>query len=344
MGELMKVQEERGPLAPIQMESVIGQVKAIQALMKEVMKEGQDYGVIPGCDKPTLLKAGAEKLAFYFRLGSRYDITVKDLPGGHKDINCLCTIYSLRTSEVLGQGVGSCSTLESKYRWRFEDVGPVPQQYWRHRDPSALGEPGLTVRKKGKDWRVFRRIETDPADSYNTVLKMAKKRSYVDGILTVTAASELFTQDVEETVEGEVVNGSPAAQAPASDELRTAKDVVGTSQGPQARTPDWWNMKAPEFLRLYARTDETVVSAWSSDDRKLWKRKCDQGVKMGLPTWWPKEPSSDAAEEFARLLDLGMGIEEARETAERAEWDPSKIDLLIRSLGQSRQAVQAPLI
>lgn len=38
----------------------------------------------------------------------------------------------------------------------------------------------------------------NPADMYNTVLKMAKKRAFVDAILTCTAASDCFTQDIED--------------------------------------------------------------------------------------------------------------------------------------------------
>ena len=42
------------------------------------------------------------------------------------------------------------------------------------------------------------RVEHDnPADYYNTALKMAKKRAQVDATLTVTAASDFFTQDLE---------------------------------------------------------------------------------------------------------------------------------------------------
>ena len=43
------------------------------------------------------------------------------------------------------------------------------------------------------------RVEHDnPADYYNTILKMAKKRAYVDAIITATACSDIFTQDLEE--------------------------------------------------------------------------------------------------------------------------------------------------
>ena len=42
-------------------------------------------------------------------------------------------------------------------------------------------------------------METDnPADHYNTVFKMAKKRALVDAVLTTTAASDIFTQDLED--------------------------------------------------------------------------------------------------------------------------------------------------
>ena len=36
------------------------------------------------------------------------------------------------------------------------------------------------------------------AMSLNTVLKMARKRSYVDAILSATGSSRIFTQDIEE--------------------------------------------------------------------------------------------------------------------------------------------------
>jgi hypothetical protein len=38
----------------------------------------------------------------------------------------------------------------------------------------------------------------DIADLYNTCLKMASKRAYIEGTLKVTAASDFFTQDVED--------------------------------------------------------------------------------------------------------------------------------------------------
>jgi hypothetical protein len=70
---------------------VQNQVAKIQDLMKSLMKDGEHYGIIPGTQKPSLLKPGAEKLCFIFRLTACYDVTVNDLPNGHREISVKCT-------------------------------------------------------------------------------------------------------------------------------------------------------------------------------------------------------------------------------------------------------------
>ena len=51
----------------------------------------------------------------------------------------------------------------------------------------------------------------DLADQYNTVLKMANKRSLVAAVLNSTAASDIFTQDIEDMPQfaEKVVNAEP---------------------------------------------------------------------------------------------------------------------------------------
>src|SRR5690606_20296729 len=46
-----------------------------------------------------------------------------------------------------------------------------------------------------------KQVRTDPADVANTVLKMAKKRAQIDMTLTALAASDIFTQDIEDLPE-----------------------------------------------------------------------------------------------------------------------------------------------
>lgn len=203
-------------------ENVMAQVQQIQQILKSVMKKGEHYGTIPGCgDKPTLLKSGAEKLCLTFRMAPSYPVNERtDLPGGHREVNIVCELRHIASGNVLGQGVGCCSTMEGKYRYRTQATGyEVPKVYWETRDPNALGGPQFSSKKVNGVWMIVEKIEHDnPADFFNTVLKMAKKRALVDAALTATAASDLFTQDIEdmpEVIDGEASQGA-APSAPST--------------------------------------------------------------------------------------------------------------------------------
>jgi len=189
---------------------VLKQVSMIHDVMTSVMKVDEHFGTIPGTKKPSLYKAGAEKLSLTFRLRPEYEIRRSELPNGHREYEVVCTPYHIPTGQSVGQGVGSATTMEGKYRYR---TGPaeftgkmVPQEYWKERDISLIGGKGFVTKKndEGK-WEIAiqgQSVEHDnPADYYNTVLKMAKKRAHVDAILTATAASDIFTQDVEDMPE-----------------------------------------------------------------------------------------------------------------------------------------------
>ena len=184
-------------------QQVLGQVALIQQIMGAAMKDGEHFGKIPGCgDKPTLLKPGAEKLCLTFRLAPTYDVDERTVDRGHREYRVQCTLSSILTNAFIGQGVGICTTMEAKYRFRQGNAEPtdkpVPRAYWdvRQEDPAKaqelIGGKGFTVKKvEGKGWMIAKggeKVEHDnPADHYNTVLKMAKKRALVDAVLTATA-------------------------------------------------------------------------------------------------------------------------------------------------------------
>jgi len=150
---------------------VRAQINSIQTLMKECMHEGEHYGTIPGCgNKKVLFKPGAEKISMMFRLSPSYSVSVRDMDQGHREYTVTCTLTHGPSGRVCGEGVGLCSTMERKYRYRWVGHGD---------DKHAEENP-------------------DIADTYNTVLKMGKKRAHVDAVLTATAASDIFTQDIEE--------------------------------------------------------------------------------------------------------------------------------------------------
>jgi hypothetical protein len=213
--QLVKANEMSEALErPLRIQDVLEQVKLIQQVMRDVMKEGEHYGTIPGCKQPSLLKPGAEKICFTFRLAPEYEVIERESEHGHREYRVTCTLRTPNGRSV-GQGVGICSTMEAKYRFRTgpkEGTGkPVPHEYWnlRKSDPEkaleVIGGKGHVVAKENGMWQIFKqgeKVDNDnPADNYNTVLKMAKKRAHVDAVLTATAASDIFTQDVEEIQE-----------------------------------------------------------------------------------------------------------------------------------------------
>lgn len=189
------------------------QVQHIQEIMKAVMVDGEHYGTIPGCgDKKVLLKSGAEKLSMTFRLAPSYEWTQVDHPNGHREFMVRCRMVHISSGIAWGEGIGSCSTMESKYRYRMGEPEitdrPVPKEYWTKKDASLLGGKNFMPKKVDGKWFIAKKSDAkvdneNPADQYNTVFKMAKKRAHVDACLTCTAASDIFTQKYEDIEDGE---------------------------------------------------------------------------------------------------------------------------------------------
>lgn len=109
--------EEPVSLSPVQ---VRNQVNLIQQILREIMIDGTHFGKIPGCGpKPTLLKAGAEKLCLTFRLAPDYE----ELPGSKdtEDFICYkikCSLTHIPTGKFMGAGFGTCNSKEIKYKSR----------------------------------------------------------------------------------------------------------------------------------------------------------------------------------------------------------------------------------
>lgn len=177
----------------------VAQIKANRQLMREVMKElmeeGVHYGVIPGTDKPTLLKPGAELLLLVFRVSA--EPIVEDL--GTPD----CIRYRVKakgvhapTGIVVGWGGGECSTDEEKYKFR----ATYNRREWETTPEDRRRTKYGYNRAERREFEVTQ-VRTNPADAANTVLKMALKRAKSDLALAVTGASDVFMQDTEEMAE-----------------------------------------------------------------------------------------------------------------------------------------------
>ncbi len=203
----------RNQSTELSVDEVLEHVALIEDVMKRVLKRDKHYGIIPGTEKPTLYKAGAEKLGVTFRLAPEYDEQVIDLSNGHREYRFKCRLRHIITGAILGEGVGSCSTMESKYRWRTQRrTCPTCGVEAVIKGKEEFGGGWLCWKKQGgcgakfksddktiEDQEVGRVENPDIADVWNTAYKIGKKRSYVDCTLTATATSDILTQDMEDS-------------------------------------------------------------------------------------------------------------------------------------------------
>lgn len=172
------------------------EIKAMRSLvvqvMREVMKENVHYGIIPGCDKPSLWKPGAEILFSTFRISA--DPVITNLSTAD-EVRYQVMVYATSASgQPLGSSVGECSSSEDKYKWRKA----VCSEEWEQLPDTRRR---LKWKRGQKGFYQVQQVRAEIADCANTVLKMALKRAFVGLALQVTAASDVFTQGIEDLPE-----------------------------------------------------------------------------------------------------------------------------------------------
>ena len=229
---------------------VLAQAEKIHQAMTRAMEEGIHFGKIPGTPKPTLFKAGAEKLCLLFRMDPQYASTDTTLEGDHLTVKSKCTLWHIPTGQRLGSGEGSCSTRESKYAYRKREGRRVPNP--------------------------------DVADQWNTVLKMANKRALVAAVLNVTGTSDVFSQDLEDEEEPP---GKPAPKpAPqtetepesgreevppehVADAFRDWMRALSTATVENCE-PRWRSVTMPEIWREFTPDQQVKLTATKNATKK----------------------------------------------------------------------------
>lgn len=183
--------------------------KTIISFIRTQLVPGTDYGTIPGCgDKSTLFQPGVQKICGLMAVYPDDEVTISDLGNEHREYTVKTRLKRSNhdgTEITCATGSGSCSTLESKYRYRNAKRkcpncgrdGLIKSKYDKWWCPKgdgcnanfALTDPAVMGQQVGK-------VENqDMADSYNTCLKMAVKRANMAATLNLSGGwSEHFDQ------------------------------------------------------------------------------------------------------------------------------------------------------
>lgn len=309
------------------------------------MVEGVDFGVIPGTKNKTLLKPGAEKLTQLFRCLPRFTIEekIENWDTGLFYYRFSCQIVTLADGDVVAEGVGSCSTYESRYRWRQADLkcpecgaAAIKRSKFPPKDRPEE-KPGFYCFGKvggcganfaADDQRITgqpvgRQQNPDLHDCANTVLKMAKKRSLVDASIALARCSDIFTQDAEDFVDAEVVPPQqPAKPQPAAG---------GPSLPPDRYAALAEGLAAAADLPALAAAWKAVVDTRGKSEGQLKALETikDRRKAELTPAQQPKPAAAEPpAAADPDLFDLLRDLDD--------EADPEEVDADLRQLGYTR--------
>lgn len=170
------------------LETKLAEINALNDFLHQKLTKDQDWNAYAfggSKPRPTLLKGGAEKVAKLTGVNQvNFDVHI-DQPDGVFAVSVVCNMTSPTAS---CQGVGYASSLESKWAKYDKDT----HQYTSH------------------------------PNTFNTVMKIAKKRAYVDCVLTMSGLSGYFTQDLED------MDGATKSTARTTQNAKTAPKPSAT--------------------------------------------------------------------------------------------------------------------
>lgn len=173
-------------------------INMLQSFVKEMMIPKIDYGFIPNCDKPALFKSGAEKLC--------------DIFGFSKQIKILNRV------EDWDKGL-----------FHYEVKTILINKRTGMIEAEGVGSCNSKERKY---------IKQDSYSIINTILKMAKKRAFVDAVLSATRSSGIFTQDIEELSDNQSLEAkinTPYSKSHKKNEQRDKVKVIPITKEQQTQ-------------------------------------------------------------------------------------------------------------
>ena len=210
--------EESQFLPVMQVAQAVAMYKQFSDFVKSALRTGVDVATIPGCPKPSLMKAGAEKLSKFFGLSPSFELVSKiedwvgTEHGGQPLFNYTYRATLYRNGVAMGMCEGSCNSWEDKFRYRTgQRKCPQCGKETIIKGNEKYGGGWLCYQKKGgcgakyKDGdRTIENQESgkvlnlEPFTLVNTIQKQAQKRAFVGAVLIACNASDYFTQDLEE--------------------------------------------------------------------------------------------------------------------------------------------------
>lgn len=248
--QIQRFQEQVGTI-----EAVAANAALVRSCLNKVLRKDSsdkevdgDYGTIPGCGhKLALHQPGAEKIGGLFNVRPDYEITVHPIESatpGHREVRAKCNLVHRASGVIAGQGVGVCTTMEKKHRFRWS--GDV-------------------------------QIEIDPHDKWHTVEAVACKRAFVLAIRNMAACSDIFGDPPDDSGDKTEPKGRgrppkasapPPPQAPAATAPKPAAPPQ-PAQPPAAQAPSPAATQTPELQSCNGKIIGTRVVSTNAKGQRL---------------------------------------------------------------------------
>ena len=286
--------EEYRPRILMAPDEAKAQDEALRAAMSAVLREGTDFGTIPGAAKPSLFKPGAEKLLQWFGFGHRMECvdTERATDGTRIGVTYRCTVIKAMPDgrEIT---VAECEGYAGYDEDRFYQSAEQAE-----------------AKERANAERYRRQVNTTKFVEYrapwNSVIKMCEKRALVGAALQATSASTLFTQDIEDGSNDGTGGSAPAAFA------EVARGIVAQLPAAVADQMDTW----------YRRKKWPNPDSW---DAERWGAALVEAGRLSYRHELAQAPAGDAAEDTATDVDQSdpwqVAIEEITTKAEADKLD-----------------------
>lgn len=248
--------------------------KEATEVIAKVLEPGRDFGSVPGTsDRQVLMKAGAERLLVSF--GCYATTVIIDSEADHN----MAVRYRLakwvdkpqpskdEQARMKALGLGRNKKFGERWAWQESEVEEgeafgvyryVVRTDIVHRATGHVVGSGL-----GSCSTAESKYIRAPRDAENTVLKMAKKRSMVDAVLSTFGLSDRFTQDIEES--------APAAPEPTPEPPFKAgdwfKSIGGTKETFAEFNAEGWGERFKSAQDVGVRTVEQLRAFLTDGER-----------------------------------------------------------------------------
>lgn len=280
--------------------------------LDRILVEDVHYGKLPGTDKMTLFKPGAEWLLKMFDLSFRPEIlplSIVDIPNRFVSVVIRGEVYDA-SGRMRDSAVASCSSEES--RWQRSHCPQCGESVWDNRKNKRFdNQADYACRDKaGCGWSGDSVSKGFSPDLVNTIIKMAEKRAKVAAALTATGASSYFTQDTDDKARTKPTPGAAKSAPPSETRPTPMETVTGFPPlmiGGADRMPDGSLSQACPYCMADVEHHEPEGKA---DRKPRWKctnRDCQGGAeRKGGGHWpwasWHDEPWKEGGE-IDQLLD-----------------------------------------